>query len=344
MKRVAVVLFLLAGVVAYGWTGNACAQQKPIELSLNLVIPQTHQRYVSAIKPWTEDLEKRTQGRLKITPYFANTMTPGAENYESAVTGLADMAEAFIGFTPGRFPVAELAWLPDININSKYPTYALWDVYKRLPEARKEWADTQVLALHACLSYRVLTGKKAVRTLEDAKGLKLVTTTKIAADTAKEIGATPVTVGLGDVYSAAEKGVVDGSLLPTDLLQSRKFAEVFHYGTRASMGYDAFFMVMNKKKYGSLPADIRKIIDEMSGDYLVDLYAKAWVKIIDEGAKYAVEKEKFQFIDLSPAELARWEKVTRPIWDRKAAELEGKGLPGKKLIVEWRGLLEKFGK
>jgi TRAP-type C4-dicarboxylate transport system substrate-binding protein len=158
------------------------------------------------------------------------------------------------------------------------------------------------------------------------------------------LGFTPVTVGLGDVYTAADKGVIDGAVLPTDLLEGRKLAEVFHYGTKVSLGYNTFYLAMNKKKYESLPADIRKAIDDVGGDHIVDLYAKIWLKLDEQGARYAVEKEKFQFIELSSSELARWEKAVKPVWDAKEADLDAKGLPGKKIIQELKANLAKYSK
>ena len=344
MKRNVLLFFVLIGIIMCGFSGIVLGQQKPIELSFNLMMQPTHLRYVGAIKPWIDELEKRTQGRVKVVPYFSATLSPLPENYESAVTGVADIAEAFVGLTPGRFPVSEIMNLADIRPTCKNTSRVIWDIYKKFPEARKEFSDTHIIAIY-CTGWQFLfTGKKPVRTLEEVKGLKVMSPAKAISDTGRALGFTPVTVGLGDVYTAADKGVIDGAVLPTDLLEGRKLAEVFHYGTKVSLGYNTFYLAMNKKKYESLPADIRKAIDDVGGDHIVDLYAKIWLKLDEQGAKYAVEKEKFQFIELSPSELARWEKAVKPIWDAKEAELEAKGLPGKKIIQELRANLAKYSK
>jgi TRAP-type C4-dicarboxylate transport system substrate-binding protein len=99
---------------------------------------------------------------------------------------------------------------------------------------------------------------------------------------------------------------------------------------------------MNTKRYNSLPVDIRKVIDDLSGDYLVDLFAKAQYDINEEGEKFAVEKCHFQYVDLLPGQMARWEEALKPLWDQAATSLDARGLPGKKILDELQTLLVKY--
>ena len=185
MKRAVLLSFVMVGIIMSGFNGVAVAQQKPIELSFNLMMQPTHLRYVGAIKPWIDELEKRAQGRVKIVPYFSATLSPLNENYESAVTGVADIAEAFVGLTPGRFPVSEIMNLADIRPTCTNTSRVIWDIYKKFPEARKEFSDTHIIAIY-CTGWQFLfTGKKPVRTMEDIKGLKVMSPAKAISETVK---------------------------------------------------------------------------------------------------------------------------------------------------------------
>jgi len=213
---------------------------------------------------------------------------------------------------------------------------------RKFPDARKEWKETHLLAVHSCLWEQLHTAPRPVRSLEDARGLKIFAGTKEFSNTIKALGMSPVTMGMGDIYTGLEKGVIEGVVLPNDVLKARKLAEVLHYGTNVSLGYQTFYLVMNTEKYNGLPADVRKVIDDLSGDYLVDLFAKAQYDINQEGERFAVEKCNFQFVDLTPAEMARWEEVLKPLWDQAATNLDAKKLPGKKILEELQALLVKY--
>ncbi len=73
-------------------------------LSLNLPIPPIHNRWNYALKPWIEELEKRSNGRIRVEPYFAEALSKEADAFESVKTGVADMAEFSYDVAVGSFP------------------------------------------------------------------------------------------------------------------------------------------------------------------------------------------------------------------------------------------------
>ena len=110
--------------------------------------------------------------------------------------------------------------------------------------------------------------------------------------------------------------------------------------TDVDLGHDLFFIVMNQKKWDSLPPDAQKALTELSGDWAVEFTGKAWDKFDQEAA--ADEKAKgIEFISLPKQEEERWRKLISPIKDEYAADLEAKKLPGKKILDELKKLAEK---
>lgn len=306
---------------------------KPVELSLNLIIPKVHPRYQQITKPWIEKLEERAGGRLKITPYFSGALSPIKENYESVVKGVADMGVCFFSVTR-YWPLSQLIEVP-------YPTRptcegnssVLWHLYETFPEVRAEWEDVKVLGFTATPPFYIWLTKNPVRSLKDLKGLKIRTGGSFGTPIAEALGFSPVKMGMGDLYSGLEKGVVDGCMVPVDAVVGRKVYEVVKYCTEVELGLAAFFWVMNKDTWDNLPPDIKKVFDDLSGAWLVDFAGKTYDKIAQEDRKILIAKG-IEFISVSPEEKARWEERLKTVASEYATKLDAKGKPGTKVLSE----------
>lgn len=182
--------------------------------------------------------------------------------------------------------------------------------------------------------------KKAVRNLDDLKGLKIAVSGGIGVKVAKALGFSPVTMPTGDIYVAQDKGVIDGHIRPTELLVSRRHFEVTKYAIDVDLGHDLFFIAMNPNTWNKLPPDVQKVFDELSGDWAVDFTGKEWDKF-DKEAENEVKAKGVEYISLSPQEMAKWRKLLVPIHEEYAAELESKKMPGKKIFEEMKKLAEK---
>ncbi len=332
------ILFLVLGGIIFLHTFTIA---KPIELSLSLIIPPKHLRYIHVIEPWIRMIEQRTKGGVKITPYFSNALAPMTEIFNSTVSGVADISEGIAYATPGRFPLSESVMLPELGLKTSLScSKALWHLYKTFPEVRNEYAGVKMLWLHVTPGTKIITRKKPVRTLEDLKGLKIRVSGTTAVKIGKALGFTPVSMPMGDLYLALEKGVIDGVVLPTEILISRRLVEVTKYVTDIDLGHDSFFVIMNQNTWNKLPEEIKKIFDELSGDWAVDFTGNAWDRF-DKDAEKQVKAKGIEFISLSPEEVSRWRKLLAPIKDEYAEELEAKKLPGKKILMELLKFAEK---
>ncbi|MCJ7594364.1 MAG: TRAP transporter substrate-binding protein DctP, partial [Desulfobacterales bacterium] len=152
-----------------------------------------------------------------------------------------------------------------------------------------------------------------------------------AVKAGKALGFTPVSMDMGDLYLGLEKGVIDGVVLPSEILVSRRLGEVTKYVTDVDLGHDSFFVVMNQKSWAKLPKDVQKVFDELSGDWAVEFTGKAWDKF-DAEAVSTNKAKGIEYLSLAPDELARWKKLLAPIKDEYTANLESKGLPAKKVM------------
>jgi TRAP-type C4-dicarboxylate transport system substrate-binding protein len=322
---------LVVSPAAYG-------QAKPIELSYSNFFPATY-GLGQAATTWAKEVEKRTNGRVKITIHHSGTLTDANNCYEGVVNGISDIGQSVLSYTRGRFPLMEVLDLPGYPLSAQVTTKVCDEFYKKFMP--KEFADTHVLYMHAHIPGTITTVKKPVRTLEDMKGLK-IRSTGLATKIVEALGATPVAMPKGDQYDAMSKGVVDGTVSTPNELLGWKVAEVAKYSTLLlDVGYvSCMFVTMNNEKWKSLPADIQKVFTDVSNEW-VEYTGKEWNRIEIEGFQHG-KKVGHTFIYLTPQEQARWRNAVKPLQDNYIKAMQAKGLPGKEAMEYRQQLIEKY--
>jgi len=202
----------------------------------------------------------------------------------------------------------------------------------------EELNDVKVLYLHAH-GPGLLHTKKPVRKLEDLKGMK-IRATGLSAKVVEALGGVPVAMPQGATYEALNKGVVEGTFGPMEVLKGWKQAEVVKYTTECySVGYTTtFFVVMNLDKWNALPADVQKVFETVSDKY-VDVHGKVWDSTDKEGRKYT-ESLGNKIIPLSDEESARWHKAVEPV----IKDYITKNPNGNKYVEKIRELIKKYSK
>ncbi len=306
---------------------QANAQEKTIVLKYSNFFPAPHMNSVLADQ-WCKEVEKRTNGRVKINYYPGAVLTPAAQTYDSVVRGIADIGLSCQAYTRGKFPLTEAIDLP-LGYKSGYvATKMINEFYKKFTP--KEYDETHVLYLHAHGPGIVHT-KKPVNKLEEMKGLK-IRSTGLSAKLAQALGAAPVGMPMTESYDALSKGVADGILCPEEALEGFKLGEVISYTTEdyPAAYSTAFFVVMNKAKWNSIPKDIQAIIDQINTEW-IEKTGKNWDEI-DKSGRIFAQKHGVKVIPLSAQEGARWAAAARPLLDEYVKSMKAKNLPGDKVL------------
>jgi TRAP-type C4-dicarboxylate transport system substrate-binding protein len=352
MKSSKLKVLLSLVCMALLWTGlagtintpQAAAQSKgdvkPLELSLALVVAPTHTRWTGSIAPWVKMAEERTGGKIKIVPYFAETLAKGAETYTAVSQGLADMAEVSTSHAPGQFRLTDFFSLPGLEIADSVVASRLhWHLTQTVPEFGKQYADTKVItAFSHGGGANLLMSREPIRTLEGLKGKKInIYGGPIGVGTAQALGFTPMHMNIPDVYLSVEKGVLDGVISSVSLITSRKFGEIMkHYTSGPTFGGAPFVIVMNHDKWKKLPLDVQKVFDEIGGVPGAELFGKGMVKDEEDGREGGIKKYGCEFYKLPPDELARWVKPLGAVQEQWVNDMEKKGLAAKKVMEEYR--------
>jgi TRAP-type C4-dicarboxylate transport system substrate-binding protein len=302
--------------------------QKVITLKYTNFFPAPHANSIIADQ-WCKEVEKRTNGRVRINYFPGATLTPAAQTYDSVVKGIADIGLSCQAYTRGKFPLTEVIDLPLGYKSGLVATRMINEFYKKFQP--KEYDDTKVMYLHAH-GPGILHTKKPVTKLEEFKGLK-IRSTGLSAKVVQALGGAPVGMPMTESYDALSKGVADGILCPDEALKGFKLGEVTAYTTETyPIAYStAFFVVMNKAKWNALPKDIQGIIEKINQEW-IEKQGKIWDDIDKEGKAISI-KQGMKYIKLSDAESARWVAPVRPILDDFVKAAKAKGLPGDQALA-----------
>ncbi len=321
------IFFVISVLGAFVLVNGTSAVAQTIELSYSNFFPPSHIQ-AKLGESWAKEIEKRTNGKVKITYYPGGSLLKGPKIYDGIVSGITDIGMSVLAYSRGRFPAMAAFDLPLGYPNGECATRVINAFYDKFRP--KELSNAHVLYLFGH-GPGLLHTKKPVYKLEDIKGLKIRATGN-SAKVAQALGAVPVAMGQGGAYEALQKGVVDGTFSPMEVLKGWKQAEVIKYTTECfSIAYSTgFFVAMNLKKWDALPESVQKVFAEVSKEWIPKT-GPAWDSSDAEGRKFTLSLDN-KIIPLSDAESARWEKAVQPVLSGYVKKAEAEGLPGQDYI------------
>ncbi len=345
MKLFKAAPLLVAAAITLG-AGVANAADEVV-LKFHHFLPPSSNAHQNLITPWCDKIAKESNGKMKCQIYAAMQLggTP-PQLFDQARDGVADVIWTVPTYQAGRFTKSEVFELPFMVKTGEKGSPAFWEYMQK--NSLDEFKGTKVILVHLHDGAVLHFSSKEVRKLEDLKGLKVRAPTRIATKLLTAWGAVPVQMPAPQVPEAISKGVVDGVMFPWEVVTPFKIQEVtkYHVDTPAGvpkMSNTIFAMAMNQAKYDSLPADLKKVIDDNSG-----LEASRWAGKVFDGpqvsAKKIAQDRGNTFISLAGDEYKRWEKAASGVDGEWIQEVGAKGANGKALLEDARALIKKYDK
>lgn len=317
---------------------NSLLASDDIKLRFSTKWPATSPFMKICYGPILEEIKEKSNGRIDYEVYASGALARPTEAYDAVRTGKADIAEFTTGYTPGRFPLTDVLSLPITFPDTKTVVEVSSAVFDRI--LKQEYKDTHTFVIWRVENF-IYFGTKEVRTLEDLKGLKIRTPGGIITKVLKKLGATPITMGIPDVYLSMKTGVIDGCLTGYSAIIPFKLQEVVKYVLRFSFGATTDGMIMNKAAWERLPDDLKPVVEAAGrkGGIRMALMsdggrAKFKKALADAGAKT---------YSLSPEEYKRWNSILKAVADEWVADMKAKGLPGEKALTIFREETRKKG-
>jgi TRAP-type C4-dicarboxylate transport system substrate-binding protein len=325
----------------------ALAQAPVVTLKFHTFMAPQSNVWLNMHKAWMDKVEKESGGRIKFEAYPAMQLggTP-VQLYDQAKDGVVDVIWTLPGNTAGRFPRVEVFELPFMMSNAEATSKAYWEYVQTF--AADEFKDVQVLALQVHGPGVIHTADKPIKSVDDMKGVKMRAPTRQVNKLMASLGATPVGMPLPGIPDALSKGTIQGAVIPWEVVPSVKVHELtkFHAEFDPAGGAlytTTFVMAMNKAKYNSLPADLKKIIDNNSG-----MATSAWLGKTQQagdiaGRKSASDRNNSIFT-VNVAEAQNFRRKSRAIEVEWVEDMNKRGFDGKKLLEGAKALIEKHTK
>lgn len=270
-------------------------------------------------------VEERTKGKVKVEVYPNSQLYKDKEEMEALQLGAVQMlAPSLAKFGPLGAREFEVFDLPFIFDNYD-------DLHKvtqgPIGQSLLNKLDNKGIIGLAYWDngFKVMSANKPLRTPADFRGLKMrIQSSKVLDSEMRALGASPQVMAFSEVYQALQTGVVDGTENPPSNLYTQKMHEVQKYVTVSNHGYLGYAVIVNKKFWEDLPADIRKTLEGALQD--ATTVANELAKKDNEEALAAVRKSgKSEIIQLTPDERKAWKKVLIKVHQEHADKI-GKDL------------------
>ncbi len=299
------------------------------------------------LAPWCDKIARESGNRMKCQIYPAMQLGGTAQNLVDQVKdGVVDIVWTLPGYTAGRFPMMEVFELPFMSSSAAATSQAAWDYYTQF--GHREFPGVKALAVHVHDNGYIHTNPKQIKVLADFKGMRMRAPTRQTNKMLAALGATPVAMPLPALAESISKGVVDGYLLPWEVIPSIKAHELTKYESetdpKSRALYTAVFIfAMNQARYDSLPVDLKKVIDANSGLSLSRAMGEQWDASAPPARKLAVDHGN-TFYTIPASELENWQKATASLPDEWVKDVSARGHDGKALLQAAKDLIRKYEK
>lgn len=319
--------------------------QNPVKLRLHTFVPATSNVYSKVITPWMQKIEKESGGRIQFEGYASMQLGGApAQLYDQSRDGVVDVIWSLSGYTPGRFPRSEVFELPFFTYDGEGSSRAVWEYVSA--NAADEFREVKLLAAHTHGLNILHMKNKVITKAADLKGMKVRGPSRRATQFLANVGAVPVGMPLPAIPDALSKGVIDGAIIPWDTVPAAKLDELTKFHTEFPQGMPGFnnsvqFLTMNRARYESLPADLKKVIDNNSGADTSAMYGRVIAQADPIVRRSVIDRGNTVHV-VGKAETEEFIKLTEPVTADWVKEVTGKGFDGNKLLAEARALIQRY--
>jgi len=310
---------LLAAALAAATFAAPAFAQAPIVIKFSHVVAPDTPKGKGAER-FKQLAEERSKGRLKIEVYPNSQLYKDKEEMEALQLGSVQMlAPSLAKFGPlgvKEFEVFDLPFL--FKDDASFRAVTEGEVGKSL-FAKLEGKGIKGLA-YWDNGFHIMSANKPLHVVADFKGLKMrIQSSKVLEAEMRSLGAIPQVMAFSELYQALQTGVVDGTEGVPSNFYTQKIYEVQKHITLSNHGHLAYAVIVNKKFYDGLPADLRAVLDSSIKD--ATTYANAISSTENKDALDKIKASgKVTFYTPTAAEINEWKHALMPVHK----EMEGR--------------------
>lgn len=331
---------LLTALMAAALGSSASAQD--VTLRLHQFLPAQANVPAHILDVWADKVEADSNGRIKIDR-FPSMQLGGSppQLIDQVIDGVADIIWTLPGYTPGRFPQLEVFELPFISPDAEATSRAFWEL------AEDRMMDTDFAAFKPLGLWvhgpGVIHANRPVTDIADLDGLKLRGPTRVITNLLTGLGATAVGMPVPAVPEALSRGVIDGAVIPWEVVPSLKVQELVTHHTEfdgAALYAATFIFAMNMNVYNNLPDDLKAVINANSG-LEFSAFAGRTQQEYDAPARELAVAAGNNIITLTPDQTDAWRAAAQSTTDAWIAEADAAGIDGTGLYAAATALIAK---
>ncbi|CUJ97016.1 Neu5Ac-binding protein [Ruegeria denitrificans] len=320
---------VIGALLATGISSSALAAE--FDFKLHHFLSPKAPAHAKMLEPWAERIMEASDGRIMIEIF--PSMTLGGKPPQlprQARDGVVDMVWMVNAYASGAFPRTEVFELPGVHQGeSAAVNKAMLEMYP--DELSKDFKGLVALFQHVHGGNAIHMASEPVRSPEEFAGKKIRIPSRTGAWVLEALGASPVQTSVGEIPVALSKKVIDGALIPFEIIPPLKIQEQTEYQIEGPggkrLGTTTFSLVMNEDRWDSLPADIQQIFIENSGPEWHAEVGEIWDGSEAFGIGIAT-KAGNEHIQLSSEEWNAFEAALEPVAARWIAEMNEKGIDG----------------
>jgi TRAP-type C4-dicarboxylate transport system substrate-binding protein len=293
------------------------ASAEPVKLKLAFFSSDRSASYQAVIQPFFDAIKAEGQGLIEIEPYFSGALGKEIPRQpDLVVEGIADIAYIVAGMTRNRFPDNNIIEMPGLYRNMREATL----VFTRLIAANmlNGYEDFFVIGANVTAP-ETIHSRTPVATLADLKGKKIRVNNPGQAAGLDKLGAIPVLMPVNHIPEALGSGRIDAALVPPSPLNDFgiKRMATYHYMLETSGA--PLLLLMNRKKFDSLPKPAQDLIRKYSGQWAADRFIDTFDDIELAIMRDLQADPRRQVIIPSPRDLATAQAAFKSVLDEWVA-------------------------
>ncbi|RLC14329.1 MAG: hypothetical protein DRI24_13690 [Deltaproteobacteria bacterium] len=295
-------------------------------------------------KELIKKLEDASDGQIKIQFFGAQSLGKILEQYEMVMDGVSDISGSVpVAYESDKLPLTSLVEYPFVWKSAEVGTKVFWELYDA-GYFKNEYKDFKLIAYWSCAVNQLYTTKKRIDKIENFKGMKLFAGSPVMFAAFKQLGSIPIKMGYPDVYTALQRGTLDGSMgnfFATS--HGLRWPEQCKYAWKCDIkGGFGLVLGVNNDVWNKIPADIQdkweKVGREMSFKF---------AKVHDEKTelgKAAWEKAGREVIEIPKEEIDKMAEKFLPVWQKWIDDNEAKGRPAKEVYKTYVKIMKEMGR
>lgn len=312
------------------------AQAQPVTLKLSFFASDTEVNYAKAIKPWVDAVNADPSNAVKIEAYPNGALGKSLPAQPQMVLdGVADIAFVNPALVPGRFPDDQVFELPGL-VNNMDEGVKLYQALLKSNSLRG-YSDYVVVGSFMNANAHVFS-RKPIKSVADLKGMKVRISGAVIGQTVKELGVVPVLMPPNEVVEAMGRGTIDATTTVPAAVVDFGIDRVTSHDYLIQLGTNPFAVLMNRKKFESLPKAAQDVIAKYSPGQLNDIYVKNLSAFNNTTIEQFRADKKRTVTSPSEADL----KIIKPVAEKVTADWAAKDPQNAKLLAKAREILAQI--